>query len=136
MPAAGDQVSGSGLLRAGATTELVTKRLEQFTKGGEVGPKLRLPFHPALGVRPGDEHAATGARRPFHDPTVDEEEQDGGGLPEGDFRPVCRAPEVVLQVQPDVANRFLDERDGMLIVAVPPVVGQAAVPTLTQTTHK
>jgi hypothetical protein len=102
---------------------------EQLHEGGAERSQGRLALDPGLGVCQRFEDALAIPRGTYDDSPIDQEEEDGRRLPEGDLGPVGRAPEVVFEVEADVTDRLLDQGHDVLVIPVPPVMGETASPS-------
>ena len=112
----------------GAALELEAKGVQQFQDRPAIGPQGWLVFAPGLGVRQRLVDATPAAGRPLDDAPIDEEQQDRRPLVQRRPRPELGAAQVVLEVQPGVSGRLLEEGEAMLVVAVGGVMGQSAGP--------
>ncbi len=83
---------------------------------------------PRLGVGDGFEDPTSLADAADDDPPIDQEEEHSHAAGQRPFRPVFRPGQVVLQVQAGVAQRLLDQRFTMLVVAVKAIGGEATDP--------
>ena len=73
---------------------------------------------------------------PLDDPAVHEEQEDRRSLVQGRPRPELGAAQVVLEMEPGVSGRLLEDREAMLVIAMGGIVGQAAGPVTRQLIHE
>ena len=83
---------------------------------------------PRLGVGDGFEDPTPLADAANDDPPIDQEEEYGHAAGQRPLRPVFRPGQVVLQMQAGVAQRLLDQRFAMLVIAMKTIGGEAADP--------
>ncbi len=103
--------------------EQLEHRLAEVAQPGLAG-------YPRLGVWKRLEDAPPVTDRSFDDPSVNEEKEHRGGVPELDPSPDLGPAEIVFEVQPDVPGRFLQECRGMLVIAMGPIMRQPPCPGL------
>ena len=91
--------------------EKLEHRLPEVAQPGLAG-------YPRLGVGKRLENAPPVTYRSFDNPSVNEEEDHRGRVPELDPGPDLGPAEIVFEVQPHVPRRFLQECRGMLVIAM------------------
>ncbi len=87
-------------------------------------------------MRQGLVDATTAPGRALDDPAVHEEQEDRRSLVQGRPRPELGAAQVVLEMEPGVSGRLLEDREAMLVIAMGGIVGQAAGPVTRQLIHE
>ena len=121
----------------GAALELEAKGVQELEdRPADRAASDGWSSHPGLrvGQRLVDATAAPG--RPLDDAPVHQEQQDRRSLVQGRSRPELGAGQVVLEVQPGVSGRLLEEGEAMLVIAVGGIMGQAAGPVTRQLIHE
>ena len=87
------------------------KRRQQLERLFQVRSQRRLAFDPRLGVRQRLEDATPFPDAALDHAPVDQEQQDDRSLMQRHRRPVLGMRQVVLEVQPGVSDRFLEQRE-------------------------
>jgi len=113
-------------------TEVVAEGREQLEQRLEVAAERSLAGGPGFGMGERLEDPPAMARRPHNHALVDQEEKNGGRMPERHARPVVGPAEVVFEMKPDVTGRFFKERRKVLVVAMGPVVNEPPGPGITE----
>jgi hypothetical protein len=81
-------------------------------------------------------HAAPVSDSSFDHTAVNEEQQNDRSLMQGHHRPVLGVHQVVFEVEPSIADRFLEQRQTVLVIAVRPVMSKPADPLASQMCNK
>jgi hypothetical protein len=115
-----------------APKKLVPKGGNKLQRFGQVGPQRRLALDPRFGMRQRLEDATSSSDRPFHDTPIDQKQENDSPLIQRHCRPVGGIHQVVLEVQTCVSNRFLEQRNAMLVIVVQTIMSELADPVASQ----